>query len=73
MVDYSKFQRVFLIYLCPTLLYLLVFGSMTVHYGTELSNVSDPPTDYFEQVRTDWDTIPFVELSVTEDWVCPAG
>ena len=59
--------------MCPMILYLVAFGSVLVHYGKELDAINDPPTDYFLQVKYDWDIIPFIELTVTDEWVCPDG
>ena len=37
------------------------------------NNIVDTQIDVLKQIRPDWETVPFVDISVTDDWVCPKG
>ena len=69
----ERLRANFLIYMFPMIFYLALFGGFIIKYGKQLDAINDPPTDYFLQVKYDWDTIPFTELTVTDEWVCPEG
>ena len=60
-------------YICIATAYFIVFGIFLIMYGDDLKGTLYSPTDYLYQISRDWNTTPFVSLSVTEDFVCPEG
>ena len=71
--DKSHLHTAFAGYVCIAQLYLLVFGAVLVHFGNDLQEISEPSTDIFYQIRADWTQVPFVAVSVVNDWTCPDG
>ena len=52
---------------------LLIFGAMVLHNGNELTSFENTPTNVQYQIRADWDTVPFVDVTITTEWICPDG
>lgn len=38
-----------------------------------MKDIEDTPVDVLRQIKPDWEAVPFVDISVTDDWLCPEG
>ena len=58
-------------FLCATSCFLAVLGAVLLSLATAFKSQSYKPTDFVNQVAEDWQTIPFVNITITDDWNCP--
>ena len=50
--------------------YLVCMCYVFWNLGQNLSEMEDPRTDFLRQITTDWTTVPFIDIEVTDDWYC---
>ena len=50
-----------------------MFGMVIISLAIGFKEFGSHHMGYLNQIADDWDTVPFVNLTVTKDWRCPAG
>ena len=58
-------------YTCVAWAFLWIMCAVFWAKTNDLLDMEDPKTDYLRQIASDWTQVPFVDISVTSDWVCP--
>ena len=53
--------------------YLVCMCAVFVNLSDDLRAMEDPRTDFLRQITTDWTTVPFVDIEVTDDWYCDSA
>ena len=62
-----------LCYVFATFVLLLSFGGVLIHTGNQIEMLSTQGTAYIKQIAQDWDTQPFIDVTVTADTYCPVN
>lgn len=63
------------VYTAITNIVFLVFGSMLVSLGRDLNSMTNPvySVQYVHKITTDWTTVPFIDIYVTNSTFCKYG
>ena len=59
------------VYNCCILLMAMILGILMVVRSNDIAGLSAQPTNYLNQVVYDWQTVPFVNITVTDETSCP--
>ena len=62
-----------LCYSVTAYVYLVCMCAVFYSLGKNLSEMEDPRTDFLHQITTDWTTVPFVDIEITDDWYCDSA
>ena len=60
-------------YILVTIALFIGFGGVLIHSGKVIEQKSYQPTSYVNQIKTDWETQPFIDITVTDNYYCPTG
>jgi len=59
------------VYNLCTLMMAIIFGIVMVIRSNDIGDLTQHPTSYLNQVVYDWQTVPFVNITVTDETSCP--
>ena len=58
-------------FLCATSCVLAIMGAVLISLATAFKSQTYQPTDFVNQVTTDWQKLPFVNITITDAFKCP--
>ena len=61
------------IYAYSTNAFVFIASVVLIVLHMTMKGVEDTQINVLRQIRPDWETVPFVDITVTDAWSCPAG
>ena len=60
-----------IVYNCIVMTLASILGIIMIIRATDIVDLAAQPTNYLNQVVYDWQTVPFVNITVTDATLCP--